>query len=115
MKKFVSLVICLVVAVSAIGAIRYSWSGYGKDLTATTTAQTVDLGKSAYSVSLVKSGFETVYAVVNTPTNSFVATNSIPIKAGYGYAWGGSYEHGAYTNICFATLSSTSTVAIAFE
>lgn len=117
MKKMIALLIAAT-ALSATAA--YVWSGFGKVLTASTTPATYTIPSEgyAYSASVYNSGSETVYVTLQTSTNSFVATNAIPVPAGLSYAFGTDEDekrNRQITAITYATTNGTSDIFCAFK
>jgi len=108
--KHILLVIALIASVSLAAYVKQ----YGKLLTAGTGVGQVTAGVSANPTasrcSVVNIGDNIIYFAKNIATNTFIATNSIPVPSGYSYEFFGTIH-----SISYGTLVSTSQFTIAFE
>lgn len=113
MKKHLLIALLFVAGIVLAGSLR---NGFGKNLTATTSAATQKIGTRdndyGSKISVHNTGSNTLYIAYNISTDDFVATNSVPVGGGSAYTFKDGPQ---YKSICFATLVDTTTFNLAAE
>jgi len=112
MKKYIIMVLMMVLAVAGLTYARST--GYGKLATATTTTARITLTANN-TVSIYNPGTSVVHTLVNCTTSEFntvyALTNCVMIPAGKSY----TYDTQARQNIdslCYKTAIGTSSIYI---
>ena len=107
--KHISAIVLVFILTVAVAAAVYT-TGYGRELTATTTSARVT-GFTANSLSFFNQGTNTLHALVNCSTNTFdarlTAGTTVAIPADTAYTFSMATKR-VISSFCYATTNESS-------